>query len=80
MRSVRVDLVSFVIVVSSVVGDARANPFAATHAAADGGWASDGWVRLVGRGRRRPRGRSWLPGPPFSRYSAGGLINATAVR
>ena len=30
MRSVRVDLVSLVIVVSSVVGDTKANPFAAT--------------------------------------------------
>src|SRR5271165_6553245 len=67
MRSVCVDLVSVVIVVTDVIGEVKANPFAATlPPTADG--PGDGVGSVGRRGRRRPRGHSWLLGPPFSGY------------
>ena len=47
MRSVCVDLTSVVMVVSVVVGDAKANPFAATLPPTVDG-PGDGWILLVG--------------------------------
>ena len=61
-----------VMIVFIVVGDAKANPVGDSVAAR---------VDLVGRVRKTTApGGSWLPGAADNRYSAGGLISASAVR
>ena len=79
VAEVWVDLISVVMVVSFVVVDAKANPFAATLPPTVGGYAI-GWILVGVRVRKIKAPKSELTaGAADTRY-CGGLINAMAVR
>ena len=73
------DLVSVVMVVSGVIGDAKANPSAAARLLPTVDGPGDGWILIGARKTTAPKPQL-AAGAADNRYSAGGLINAIAFR